>query len=270
MRLRLDGYCLLYTVALAGRPNEYGWVFGKGRGIMSEAQTVLKDDMAESVSIDLSESAAIGGETLRHWLTGDQHAFEGIDFALRVTSFLGCHDALMVGCGQQLGYVDDSPQRRPDLHAFGRELYGSPEFAGRRYVRSSKLLGERSLDSLTVIDTCDHLTQPEIACLFAEANRILKPRGYFIVRVPVGHGRATVSRKRVPAGSRAEEQGEGDSGRVAKLSREANGMRFRFKAFRRLLAESFDIEQSANQPWPHLPRWFNSRRIILCRKRDAQ
>jgi len=270
MHLRLDGYCLVYTVALAGRPNEYERMFGKGREIMSEAQTVLKDEMAEPVSIDLTESAAIDRETLRHWLTGDQYAFQGIEFALRVTSFLGCHDALMVGCGQQLGHVDDSPQRRPDLHALGRELYGSPEFAGRRYVRSSKLLEEGALDTLTVIDTCDHLTEREINCLFAEANRVLKPRGYFIVRVPVGHGRATVSRRRAPAQRRAAEQGGGDSGRVAKLSREANGVRFRFKAFRRLLAESFDIEKSVNQPWPHLPGWFNSRRIMLCRKRDAQ
>jgi SAM-dependent methyltransferase len=237
---------------------------------MSEAQTVLNEELAEPVSIDLAESASIDRETLRYWLTGDRYPFQGIDFALRITSFLGCHDALMVGCGQQLGYVDDSPQRRPDLHAFGRELYGSPEFAGPRYVRSSKLLEEGALDTLTIIDTCDHLTELEIKCLFAEANRLLKPRGYLIVRVPVGYGRATVSRKRVPARSRAAEHGVGDSGRVAKLSREATGLRFRFKAFRRLLAESFDIEKSMNQPWPRLPRWFNSRRIMLCQKREAQ
>ena len=237
---------------------------------MSEAQTVLKDEPPEPVSIDLAESVSIDREMLRNWLSGDSYGFQRIDFALRITSFLGCHDALMVSCGQHLGYVDDSPQRRPDLHAFGRELYGSPEFAGRRYVRSSKVLAERSLDTLTVIDTCDHLTELELNSLFAEADRLLKPRGYLIVRVPVGYGRPTVSRKRVPVSSRAEERGAGDSGRVAKLSREADGVRFRFKAFRRLLAERFDIEKSVNQPWARLPRWCNSRSILLCRKREAQ
>ena len=241
---------------------------------MSEVQTVLKDAMAEPLSIDLAEQASVDREraTFHDWLTEEGYVFRGIDFALRITSFLDCHDAMMVGCGQQLGYTDDSPQRRPDLRAFGRDLYGSPEFAGRRYVRSSQLLEDASLDTLTVIDTCDHLTEREIADLFAEANRVLKPGGHFIVRVPVGYGRATVSRKRErePARSRAVEQGVADSGRVAKLSREATGARFRFKAFRRLLAESFEIEQSVNQPRPHLPRWFNSRRIVLCRKREAQ
>jgi SAM-dependent methyltransferase len=237
---------------------------------MSQAQTMLNDELAEPASIDLADSPSIDHEMFRHWLTGDRYVFHGIDFALRITSFLGCHDALMVGCGQQLSYVDDSPQRRPDLRAFGREIYRSPEFAGRRYVRSIRLLEAGSLDTLTVIDTCDHLTEPERNCLFAEAKRVLKPHGYFIVRVPVGHGRATVSRKRVPAGKRAPEQGMADAGKVAKLSREANGVRFRFKAFRQALAESFDIEKSANQPWPRLPRWFNSRCILLCRKRQAK
>ncbi|MEW6342172.1 MAG: class I SAM-dependent methyltransferase [Pseudomonadota bacterium] len=237
---------------------------------MSEAQTVLGDELAEPVSIDLAESASIDRETFHYRLSGDRYVFQGIDFALRITSFLGCHDALMVGCGQQLGYVDDSPQRRPDLRAFGRELYRSPEFAGRRYVRSIRSIEAGSLDTLTVIDTCDHLTELETHCLFAEANRVLKPRGYFIVRVPVGFGRATVSRKRVPVRSDAAEKGEEGPGRVAKLSRAANGVRFRFKAFRRLLAESFEIEKATNQPWRHLPRWFNSRRIMLCRKHAAQ
>ena len=237
---------------------------------MSEAQTVLKGEVAEPVSVDLAEPAPIDRETFRYWLTGEQNVFQGIDFALRITSFLDCHDALMVGCGQQLGYVDDSPQRRPDLGAFGGELYGSPEFAGRRYVRSIRLLEAGSLDTLTVIDTCDHLTELECGCLFAEANRVLKPGGYFIVRVPVGYGRATVSRKRMAEARRADEPGVRESGRVAKLSRQTGGVRFRFKAFRRSLAESFDIEQAVNQPWPGLPRWFNSRRIMLCRKREAQ
>jgi len=237
---------------------------------MSEAQTVLKDDVAEPVSVDLAESAPVDRETFHYWLSGEQNVFEGIDFALRITSFLDCHDALMVGCGQQLGYVDDSPQRRPDLHAFGRELYGSPEFGGRRYVRSIRLLEAGSLDTLTVIDTCDHLSELECGCLFAEANRVLKPSGYFIVRVPVGYGRATVSRKRMAEARRAEEPGARESGRVAKLSRQTSGTRFRFKAFRRSLAENFDIEHAVNQPWPSLPRWFNSRRIMLCRKREAQ
>jgi len=209
-------------------------------------------------------------ETLHYLLTGDRYVPQGIDFALRITSFLGCHDALMVGCGQQLGYVDDSPQRRPDLQGFGCELYGSPEFAGRQYVRSSKMLEEGSLATLTVIDTCDHLTELEIHGLFAEAKRVLKPRGYLIVRVPVGYGQATVSRKRMPTRGSAAQPGVRDAGRVAKLSREANGGRFRFRAFRRLLAENFDIEKSLNQPWPRLPRWFNSRRIMICRKREAQ
>ena len=65
---------------------------------------------------DLRRGAvSIDRETLHYLLTGDRYVSQGIDFALRITSFLGCHDALMVGCGQQLGYVDDSPQRRPDL-----------------------------------------------------------------------------------------------------------------------------------------------------------
>ena len=237
---------------------------------MSEAQTVLKGEVAEPVSVDLAEPAPIDRETFHDWLSGEQNAFAGIDFALRITSFLDCHDALMVGCGQQLGYVDDSPQRRPDLHAFGRELYGSPEFGGRRYVRSIRLLEAGSLDTLTVMDTCDHLSELECGCLFAEANRVLKPNGYFIVRVPVGYGRATVSRKRMAEARRADEPGVRESGRVAKLSRQTGGVRFRFKAFRRSLAESFDIDQAVNQPWPGLPRWFNSRRIMLCRKREAQ
>lgn len=236
---------------------------------MSEAQTVLQDEVVEPVSIDLAESISIDRETFRYFLTGDRHVFQGIDFALRITSFFGCHDAMMVGCGQQLGYVDDSPQRRPDLRAFGRELYRSPEFAGRRYVRSIRTIEAGSLDTLTVIDTCDHLTELECSCLFAEAKRVLKPRGYFIVRVPVGCGRATVSRKRMPARSHAAEQDVGDATKVAKLSRETGRVRFRYKTFRRSLAESFEIEKALNQPWPYLPRWFNSRRIMLCRKREA-
>ncbi|MGF6720768.1 SAM-dependent methyltransferase [Paraburkholderia sp. GAS41] len=237
---------------------------------MSEAHTMLKDEMAGPVAVDLAESVSIDPQTLRHWLGVDAYACRRIDFALRITSYLDCHDALMVGCGQNLGYVDDSPQRRPDLRAFGGELYGSPEFAGRRYVRSSQVLAEHSLDTLTVIDTCDHLTEAEIHDLFDEANRLLKPRGHLIVRVPVGYGRPTVSRKRAAASSPTTEQGVSDSGRVARLSRATHGVRFRFKTFHRALAERFEIEKSVNQPWPYLPRWCNSRRVMLCRKRETQ
>lgn len=238
---------------------------------MSTTQTMLKREIAWSTSRDqLTPPCEVAG---------DKFNFHEIDFALRVTSFRTCHDALVIGFGEQLGYAEDSLCRRPSLRAFGDEVYRTPEFAGRRYVRSIASIECGSLDTLTVVDTCEYLTELELSCLFAEVNRVLKAQAHFVVSVRVGLGRSGTSHRRIRPQARAGEPVVRDAGKAASRSGASgvkvvdgrmNNPNFRFGSFEKSLAEKFDIEKAKNQPWVLLPRCLNLNRVMVCRQREPE
>lgn len=218
---------------------------------MSHTQTVLTDKPVWP--------ASFGQATFRYRFPDQPAASNGVDFSIRMTSFYGCHDALVVGFGEQLGYVDDSRLRRPDLRAFGREFYRSPEHAGRRYIRSIKMIEAASLDTLTVVDTCEHLDDAATHRLFAEAARTLKPDGCFIVSIAVGRGLSAASRQPRARAARHAHEAHADEVRST--------THFRLKTFTHSLNERFIIDAALNRPWSMLPCWLNSRRIMVCRTR---
>jgi SAM-dependent methyltransferase len=88
------------------------------------------------------------------------------------------------GCGPGTFLRDLSAIRR-DVELVGYDPYAEQTFLEMRLVADLGEIAEGSVDLVTVLETCEHLTDSELSDLVIDARRVLRPSGAILVSVPI-------------------------------------------------------------------------------------
>jgi 2-polyprenyl-3-methyl-5-hydroxy-6-metoxy-1,4-benzoquinol methylase len=107
----------------------------------------------------------------------------------------GSATLLDYGCGQGRFLHDLAAQineREPEVTLLGYDPYQSTQFDGYRIVSDPSVIAARSVDVFTILEVCEHLTDPETEEFIDFAVKVLTPRGRLLVSVPIEIGPAVL------------------------------------------------------------------------------
>lgn len=81
--------------------------------------------------------------------------------------------------------LHDVSIRRPDLSLIGYDPYQASQYPTVTVLDDPAVLGDGSVDVVTVFETFEHLYPDEITSTIALARRVLRPDGVLVVSVPI-------------------------------------------------------------------------------------
>jgi 2-polyprenyl-3-methyl-5-hydroxy-6-metoxy-1,4-benzoquinol methylase len=99
------------------------------------------------------------------------------------------------GCGQGRFLHDiatDIDEIRPNVVLLGYDPYQSAQFDGYRIVSDPTAIAAQSVNVLTCLEVCEHLTDSETQEFIDFAQRVLAPNGKLVVSVPIMTGPAVL------------------------------------------------------------------------------
>ena len=105
----------------------------------------------------------------------------------------GSATLLDYGCGQGRFLGDLATEingREPQVELLGYDPYQSAQFDGYRIVSDPAEIAPESVDILTGLEVCEHLTGPETEEFVEFAVKVLSPEGRLLVSVPIEIGPA--------------------------------------------------------------------------------
>ena len=166
-------------------------------------------------------------------------------------------------------------RQRPDATLWAIEPYMT--ISDKHIVRHERMedLPFASVDVMTAFETLEHVTDQQLEMFIEQSSRVLKPRGYLLITVPIMYG-ATLPVKeasRMLLHRKLGDIGLADMVRATcglRISRPANrlnshrGFDFRWLADR--VSSKFRIERTAYSPTAKLPWWLNSQAIYVAVK----
>lgn len=164
--------------------------------------------------------------------------------------------------------------RRPDIRLQAVEPYMAASTDSRiAYSPALSTFAPKSVDLITALETCEHLTDDELRAFIADARAALATNGKLIVSVPIMVGlslpvkelnRALLFR-RLSDYSPSEMTRATFGGAVERPeNRLPTHKGFDFRWLRSQLERSFTIERLTYSPLP-LPWWANSQAFFICR-----
>jgi 2-polyprenyl-3-methyl-5-hydroxy-6-metoxy-1,4-benzoquinol methylase len=107
----------------------------------------------------------------------------------------GSAAVLDYGCGQGRFLGDLATEingREPQVELLGYDPYQSAQFDGYRIVSDPADIAPESVDILTSLEVCEHLSDPETEEFVEFAVRVLSPDGRLLVSVPIEMGPAVL------------------------------------------------------------------------------
>ncbi|MGB3165494.1 MAG: class I SAM-dependent methyltransferase [Alteraurantiacibacter sp.] len=173
-------------------------------------------------------------------------------------------------------FLSSFAKSRKDISACAIEPY--QEIADPDIEQMSDLadVASESVDAITCLEVCEHLTDEELDKFLADAHAALKPTGRLIVTVPIMYGLTLP----VKEGSRmliyrngsqysAKEMIRAVAGRSITRSerRQKSHKGFDFRWLRGKIERRFKIVERQTSPFGALPWWLNSQAIMVCARR---
>ncbi|MBP0590984.1 methyltransferase domain-containing protein [Paraburkholderia sp. LEh10] len=196
---------------------------------------------------------------------------------LQLANLFSGHASVVIDFGTGQGeFLHRLGQMRPDVSLIGYEPYMSPIYPEVRYVESMQSVCDASVDVFTAFEVCEHLHAQELSQLMADAQRVMKPDGTFIISVPIMYGAAVVPKVLNWMIRHRKWQTEYTLFEVLKsavgfkVARPSNP-RVTHKGFdfRELISEVgqwFEIRQIEFSPVALLPWWLSSQCFLMCRQ----
>ena len=165
--------------------------------------------------------------------------------------------------------------KRGDLRLIGIEPYMTARAAEAEYVRDFAAIEDGTVDVVTALEVCEHLSDTELAEFLDGTSRVLREDGRLIVSVPVMAGPAVLAKelnRMVLLGKRDYRLAElataafgGAVPRAPDIKTSHKG--FDHRVLRATLAARFAIEATACSPMRVLPWWLNSQVFFICAKK---
>jgi SAM-dependent methyltransferase len=174
------------------------------------------------------------------------------------------------GCGPGR-FLADVGAVRPDVTRIGFDPYVELEFAGINGVANMNAVEDRSIDFLTVLETCEHLDDEELDVLIDVATRVVAPGGAILISVPIIGGPGLLAKEMnryfihrqcdYSARELLLATAGRPVGRPANIRTSHKG--FDFRALKERLADHLEFQRGWLSPFPSLPAGFNSQAFTV-------
>ena len=165
---------------------------------------------------------------------------------------------------------------RPDASACAIEPYMEILDPEIDQVAALADVDASSVDVITSLEVCEHLTDDELDSFLADSARALKADGRLIVTVPIMYGLTLP----VKEGSRLLLYRNGSQYSAGEMARAVAGRPiertdkrmkshkgFDFRWLRRQVERRFVIVEERTSPFAALPWWLNSQAMMIARRR---
>ncbi|SAK77386.1 Methyltransferase domain protein [Caballeronia hypogeia] len=172
-------------------------------------------------------------------------------------------------------FLQSLGEARPDVSLIGYDLSMPSTSSQVKYVESLATVAARSVDVLTAFEVCEHLYDDELDALLADAARILKPNGAFVISVPIMYGLAIapkVSNRMIRSRSLKSEYSPAEFLKAMvgiRVERPADPRDthkgFDFRELRDTVSQHFVIDETHTSPVPQAPWWMSSQFFMTCR-----
>jgi 2-polyprenyl-3-methyl-5-hydroxy-6-metoxy-1,4-benzoquinol methylase len=181
------------------------------------------------------------------------------------------------GCGQGRFLHDlatDIRDRQPQAQVslLGYDPFMNAKYEGYRVVSDVKEFDAESVDILTSLEVCEHLTDAELQEFIDLAVKVLTPKGRLLVSVPIEIGPAVLAKEisRSILHRRRLEMSVAELMKAAIFgvpprraeNRKSSHRGFDWRNIRRILAESFHCELIEFSPLP-LPTWYGQSQAFM-------
>jgi 2-polyprenyl-3-methyl-5-hydroxy-6-metoxy-1,4-benzoquinol methylase len=151
------------------------------------------------------------------------------------------------------------------------------KFEGYRVVSDVNEFDAESVDILTSLEVCEHLTDAELQEFMDFAGKVLTPEGKLLVSVPIEIGPAVLAKEisRCILHRRHLEMSVSELLRAAILgspapraeNRKNSHRGFDWRNLRRILTETFSCEHIEFSPLP-IPTWYGQSQVFMVFRRS--
>jgi 2-polyprenyl-3-methyl-5-hydroxy-6-metoxy-1,4-benzoquinol methylase len=181
------------------------------------------------------------------------------------------------GCGQgrflhELAIDIRNRQPEAQVSLLGYDPFTTTKFEGYRVVSDVNEFDAESVDVLTSLEVCEHLTDAELQEFINLAVKVLTPKGRLLVSVPIEIGPAVLVKEisrcilhhrhlEMPVPELLKAAIFGIPAQRAK-DRKSSHRGFDWRNIRRILAETFPCEHIEFSPLP-MPTWYGQSQVFM-------